>query len=102
MRRIGSRASTTGSAERSAPRRGRAIWPAADLGIAAYSGDGGVKSVGINIGSWNSLHTGDTGTDGPSTKFWYESDFYAALGLGFGGGVSLATTCTAYTSPNNS
>jgi hypothetical protein len=81
---------------------GVAIWPAADLGIAAYSGTGGLKSVGVNIGSWNSLHTGDTGTDGPSTKLWYESDFYATLGLGFGGGVSLATTYTAYTSPNNS
>ena len=30
-----------------------------------------------------------------------ESDFYATLGLGFGGGVSLGTTYTAYTSPNN-
>ena len=80
---------------------GLAMWPWADLGIAAYSGDGGVKSVGINLGTWNSLHTGDTGTDGPSTKLWYESDFYATLGLGLGGGVSLATTYTAYTSPNN-
>ncbi len=81
---------------------GFATWPWADLGIAAYSGDGAVKSVGVNIGTWNSLHTGDTGTDGPSTKLWYESDFYATLGLGFGGGVSFATTYTAYTSPNNS
>jgi hypothetical protein len=80
---------------------GMAIWPWADLGIAAYSGEGGLKSVGINLGTWNSLHTGDTGTDGPSTKFWYEGDFYATLGLGFGGGVSVATTYTAYTSPNN-
>ena len=61
-----------------------------------------MKSVGINFGTWNSLHTGDTGTDGPSTKLWYESDFYTTLGLGFGGGVSFATTYTAYTSPNNS
>ena len=81
---------------------GIAMWPAADLGIAAYSGDGGLKSAGINVGTWNSLHTGDTGTEGPSTKLWYESDFYATLGLGFGGGVSFATTYTAYTSPNNS
>jgi hypothetical protein len=80
---------------------GVAMWPWADLGVAAYSGDGGVKSVGINVGTWNSLHTGDTGTDGPSTKLWYESDFYATLGLGFGGGFSFATTYTAYTSPNN-
>lgn len=81
---------------------GVAAWPWADLGIAAYSGNGGLKSVNLNVGSWNSQHTGDTGNDGPSGKLWYESDFYATLGFGFGGGVSLATTYTAYTSPNNS
>ena len=80
---------------------GMAMWPSGDLGIAAYSGDGGLKSVGVNFGVWNSLHTGDSGSDGPSGKLWYESDFYATLGLGFGGGVSLGTTYTAYTSPNN-
>lgn len=80
---------------------GVAMWPWADLGIAAYSGDGGLKSVGVNLGTWNSLHTGDTGADGPSGKLWYESDFYATLGLGFGGGVSLSTTYTAYTSANS-
>jgi hypothetical protein len=80
---------------------GVASWPAVDLGIAAYSGEGGLKSVGINFGTWNSLHTGDTGQDGPSGKLWYESDFYASLGFGFGGGASFTTTYTAYTSPNN-
>ena len=77
------------------------MWPALDLGLAAYSGDGGLKSVGVNVGSWNSLHTGVAGAKGPSGKLWYEGDFYASLGLGFGGGVSLGTTYTAYTSPNN-
>jgi hypothetical protein len=81
---------------------GMAMWPSFDLGIAAFSGKGGLKSAGINFGTWNSLHTGDTGQEGPSGKLWYESDFYATLGLGFGGGVSLGTTYTAYTSPNNS
>jgi hypothetical protein len=80
---------------------GIATWPAVDLGLAAYSGEGGLKSVGINFGTWNSLHTGDTGQDGPSGKLWYESDFYASLGFGFGGGTSFSTTYTAYTSPNN-
>jgi len=79
---------------------GMAIWPSFDLGLAAYSGEGGLKSVGINFGTWNSLHTGDTGQDGPSGKLWYESDFYATLGFGFGGGNSFSTTYTAYTSPN--
>src|SRR5687767_6014420 len=87
---------------------GMVTWPAMDVGISAYSGDGGLKSVGINFGTWNSLHSGDTGADSTDSglgcacgKLWYESDFYAALGLGFGGGTSLTTTYTAYTSPNN-
>ena len=77
------------------------MWPYGDLGFALYSGDGGLKSVGINVGTWNSLHTGDAGLDGPTGKLWYESDFYTTLGLGFGGGTSLGITYTAYTSPNN-
>ena len=80
---------------------GFVTWPAVDLGIAAYSGDGGLKSVGINFGTWNSLHSGDTGSDGASGKMWYESDFYATVGFGFGGGTSFSTTYTAYTSPNS-
>jgi hypothetical protein len=77
------------------------MWPALDLGMSVYSGDGGLKSAAVNVGSWNSLHTGTAGSDGPSGKLWYEGDFYATLGLGFGGGVALSTTYTAYTSPNN-
>lgn len=76
-------------------------WPAVDLGVSAFSGDGGLKSVGLNLGTWNSLHSGDTGADGPSGKMWYESDFYASVGFGFGGGTSFTTTYTAYTSPNS-
>jgi len=75
--------------------------PYLDLGLAVYSGDSGLKSAAINIGSWNSLHTGDTGSNGPSGKLWYEGDFYATVDLAFGRGVSLGTTYTAYTSPNN-
>jgi hypothetical protein len=87
---------------------GFATWPAFDLGLAAYSGDGGLKSVSINFGTWNSLHSGDTGGDSEDSglgcacgKMWYESDFYATLGFGFGGGTSFSTTYTAYTSPND-
>ncbi|HEY7445795.1 MAG TPA: hypothetical protein VH701_25435 [Vicinamibacterales bacterium] len=76
------------------------MWPFVDLGYALFSGDGGVKSVGVNVGLWNSLHTGSSGSDGPG-ELWYEEDFYAGFTLGFGGGTSLATTYTAYTSPNN-
>ncbi len=80
---------------------GKIMWPYADLGLAFYSGDGGLKSLGVNLGTWNSLHTGAAGLDGPMGKLWYESDFYATLGLGFGGGTSVGVTYTAYTSPNS-
>ena len=77
------------------------MWPAADLGIALKSGDGALKSVGVNIGTWNSLHTGDAGLKNQvNGKMWYESDFYATVGFGFGGGTTVGVTYTAYTSPN--
>jgi hypothetical protein len=79
---------------------GVVMWPSGDLGFALFSGDGALKSVGVNIGTWNSLHTGQAGSDGPSGKLWYESDFYAGTTLGFGKGTSLGVTYTAYTSPN--
>jgi hypothetical protein len=78
------------------------MWPYAELGITLFSGDGGLQSVGATVGTWNSLHTGSAGSRGPSGKLWYESDFYAGLGLGLARGVSIDTTFTAYTSPNDS
>ena len=70
------------------------------LGIALHSGDGISRASASTSGLWNSLHTGDAGSDGPSGKLWYESDFYATFGFGFGKGTSLGVTYTAYTSPN--
>ena len=72
--------------------------PYGDIGLTLYSGDGALKSVGV--GTWSSLHPGDAGRDGPSGKLWYQRNFDATLGLGFGGGVSLGTTYRAYVSPN--
>jgi hypothetical protein len=79
---------------------GLILWPAADLGVALRSGGGAVRSVSVNVGMWNSLHTGVTGADGPSGKLWYESDFWTSVGVGLAGGVNVAATFTAYTSPN--
>ena len=81
---------------------GVVMWPYGDLGFALFSGDGAFKSVGVNVGTWNSLHTGNAGSDGPSGELWYESDFYTALVLGFGKGTNVGVTYTAYTSPNGS
>jgi hypothetical protein len=79
---------------------GLTMFPYGDLGIAFYSGDGGLKSASVNVGIWNALMTGSSGLDGPFEKLHYEQDVYATLGLGFDHGISLATTWTAYTSPN--
>jgi len=77
------------------------MWPSADLGIALFSGNGRLKSVGVNIGTWNSLHTGDAGLNNlVNGKMWYESDFYTTVGFVFGGGATVGMAYTAYTSPN--
>jgi hypothetical protein len=75
------------------------LWPAGDVGLALYSGKGGLKSASVNFGVWNSLQTGSSGLDSTSGKLHYEEDFYAALGLGFSK-LTYTTTYTAYTSPN--
>jgi len=76
------------------------MFPAADLGFALSSGDGSLKSSSINIGLWNSLHTGSSGTGGFSEMLHYEEDFYAALTFGFARSVGFTTQWTSYTSPN--
>ena len=78
-----------------------AMWPAIDLSLRAHSGDGAIKKVSFDFGFWNSLHTGDTGSAGPSGQLWYESRFNGTVGVGFGRGLSVGTTYAAYTSPND-
>ena len=72
---------------------------AGDVGIALFSGDGGLKSAAVNVGVWNSLHTGTSGSNADKSAH-YEEDFYASLSLGFARGVTVTPTFTAYTSPN--
>jgi hypothetical protein len=79
---------------------GLILWPAADLGFALKSGGGTVRSITVNVGTWNSLHTGIAGLDGPTGRLWYESDFWTGVSVGLAGGVSVAAMFTAYTSPN--
>src|SRR5512138_3342333 len=82
------------------------VQPSAELDIALQSAASGLKSTSLNLGSWNSLHTGNAGLRSSSSglgcacdKLWYESDFYATLAFGFNRGA-LGITYTAYTSPN--
>jgi hypothetical protein len=77
------------------------LWPYFDIGVALASGDGALKSVGMNVGVWNSLHTGSSGLDGPKDGLHYEEDFYASLSLGFGAGITVTPAYMALTSPND-
>lgn len=72
------------------------MWPWVDVGIPIMEGDGMIQSATLNIGSWNSIHTGSN-NDAFDGAF-YEADIYATLGLGFSG-WTLGTTYTAYTYP---
>jgi hypothetical protein len=80
------------------------IWPFVDVGVPVFSGDGGLKTVTINVGTWNAFHTeidGFINRDGDATSNkWYESDLYGTLGLGFGT-TTLGFTYTSYMSPAN-
>ena len=85
---------------------GVSIWPYVDLGFTPFRGDGGLKTVGVNVGSWNAFHSqinedDTTNLDGEATgNKWYESDFYATVAFGFSK-ASLGLTYTSYTSPAN-
>jgi hypothetical protein len=77
------------------------MFPYGDLAVALTSGEGFVRSTVINVGVWNSLNTGSSGTDGPSGHAHYEEDFYARLNWLFRGGIAVGGGYMARTSPNN-
>ena len=64
------------------------VFPYGDLAIALTSGEGFVRSTVVNVGVWNSLNTGSSGTDGPSGHLHYEEEFYARLNWLFKGGFA--------------
>lgn len=77
------------------------VFPYGDIGIALTSGQGAIKSSAVNVGLWNSLNTGSSGTDGPSRHAHYEEDFSTRLNVLFGGGIAIGAGYMARTSPNN-
>lgn len=80
---------------------GTITWPSADIGLLLHRADQGLTSARVHVGTWNSLHSGWAGSDGPSGKSWYESDIYATVALRFVNAVTLGSTYTAYRSPND-
>jgi hypothetical protein len=78
------------------------LWPYGDVGITLVSADRGLKSVAVNVGVWNSLHTGTSGSKGASGKsIHYQENFYSTLTVGFSP-VRVSAKYIAYTSPNPS
>ena len=77
-----------------------AVRPSAGADFRLHAGDGPLRRIGLGLAFWNSLHTGDTGSRGPSGRMWYEAGYQTTVGIGFGRGISVAAAYTAYTSPN--
>jgi hypothetical protein len=74
--------------------------PYGDVGITLATADAGLKSVTVNFGVWNSLHTGSSGgSKVPGKPMHYEEDFYSTLTLGFSA-AAVSAKYIAYTSPN--
>jgi len=72
------------------------LQPYGTLGIALSD------RVKANVGVWDSLNTGTSGTGGPTGELNYEGRFASSLTVGLTRGLSFATTYLAYTSPNAS
>lgn len=62
---------------------GLVTWPSAEIGVPLHSADRGLTGARVRVGTFNSLHSGWTGSDGPAGKRWYESDLYTTLSLAF-------------------
>jgi hypothetical protein len=75
------------------------LWPYGDVGITLMSAENGLRSVGVNLGTWNSLHTGSSGSQTPGRPMHYEEDFYSSVILGFSP-ATVSAKYIAYTSPN--
>jgi hypothetical protein len=82
---------------------GYIIQPYGDLTFKLWDGVPVFGNLALTIGTWNSLHGGPTGTDGPNAdpKMWYESDFYTKVGWTMFEDFTAGIIYTAYMSPND-
>jgi hypothetical protein len=79
------------------------IQPYGDLTFKLWDGVPAFGDLALTVGTWNSLHGGPTGIEGPNAdpKVWYESDFYAKVGWSMFEDLSAGIIYTAYMSPND-
>lgn len=63
--------------------------------------EGKDTALSFNIGIWNSLHDGPTGSGGVGMTNHYELDAYAGIGIDFTGNLSGSVTYVVLSSPNS-
>lgn len=73
---------------------GLTLMPSADLQVA-------FGQFSVNLGTWHSLQTGSSGSDGPTGRLHYEERFLSGVTLPVIAGTTLTATYTAYTAPGN-
>ena len=83
--------------------RGLIAQPYVDASFSLLQRDEGLTGVAFSLGTWNSLHTGETGSGGPATNVasWYESDFFTGITMGLEN-WNAGITYTSFLSPNDS
>ena len=79
--------------------RGAIVQPWVDFVFPLFEGEN--TSWSFNIGIWNSLHDGPTGSSGAGKTMHYELDAYAGIGVGFADNWSGSVSYVALTSPNS-
>ena len=84
--------------------KGAISQPYLEAGLTLHESDTGLQSVSVTAGTWSSLHSGPSGSNGASgdPRMWYETDFYVSGAFGFADAWSVDATYTAYMSPNQS
>ncbi len=80
--------------------KGPILQPWIEVGTVLREGGDGKPSVGLTLGSWNSVHGNSSGASGTAPN-WYESDFYVGFSLGITDRIDVGTNFTVLTSPNS-
>ena len=73
--------------------------PSIDFVFPLWEGENTAWS--FNIGTWNSLHAGPTGSDGAGMSMHYELDAYAGIGVAFSENWSSSVSYVVLYSPNS-
>ncbi len=79
--------------------QGAIAQPSIDFVFPLWEGEN--TSWSFNIGTWNSLHDGPTGSGGAGMSLHYELDAYAGIGVDFAGNWSSSVSYVVLSSPNS-